>query len=291
VHPFQYIDAKSLNEAISLLAEHGPMARCLSGGTDILVHTRTGRFDLDLLIDIKAIPEVAELQVSNEGLRIGAAIPCYRIYENEQIVAEYHGIVDAATLIGGIQIQSRATFGGNLCNASPSADGICPLIVHQTVAIVAGPNGTRQIPVGSFCTGPGINALESGEILVALQIPKPPRNSGSAYERFIPRNEMDIAVAGVASAVTLNDTGEQFLSGHIALAAVGPTPIYAEEASRFLSGKPANSDTMREAGALAARSASPITDMRGDADQRRHLVKVLTERTLTKAIKRAQEAK
>ena len=290
MHPFRYVAAKSVAEVVSVLSEHGSAARCLAGGTDLLTHTRTGRYELDVLVDIKDIPQAMEVQSTGQGLRIGAAVPCYRLYEDPQIAAQYPGLIDAAALIGGIQIQSRASFGGNLCNASPSADGICPLIVHQATAVIAGPNGTRTVPVEEFCTGPGTTILERGEFLMALELPRPPARFGAAYQRFIPRNEMDIAVAGVASAVVLDGSGERFQSARIALAAVGPTPILAGEAGSYLAGKPVTEEVVRAAMELAMQSARPITDMRGTREQRRHLAGVLTGRTLNKAIQRAQEA-
>ena len=290
MHPFRYVAAKSVAEVVSVLSEHGPAARCLAGGTDILTHARTGRYDLDVLVDIKAIPEVVEVRVTGQSLHVGAAVPCYRLYEDPQIVAQYPGLIDAASLIGGIQIQSRASFGGNLCNASPSADGIGPLIVHRATAVIAGPQGTRSVPVEEFCTGPGSNVLGRSEFLVSLELPRPPSHFGAAYQRFIPRNEMDIAVAGAASAVVLDGSGERFQSARIALAAVGPTPILAKEAGDYLAGKPVTHEVIRAAAELAMQAAKPITDMRGAREQRRHLIGVLTGRTLNKAIERAQEA-
>ena len=290
MHPFRYVNAKSVEEAVSVLTEYGPTARCLAGGTDILVQTRGGRFDLDAIVDIKSIPEAMELRLDANGLHIGAGVPCYRIYEDSEISKAYPGIIDAASLIGGIQIQSRATLGGNLCNASPSGDSICPLIVHGTVANIAGPNGPRQVPAAEFCTGPGRSVLERGELLVSLDLPRPPAHFGAAYLRFIPRNEMDIAVAGVASAVTLDPSGQRIESARIALAAVGPTPLSAKEAGESLAGKAPTEEAIKEAASLARQTARPIVDMRGTVEQRQQLAAVLTTRTLNIAIKRAQES-
>ena len=290
MHPFRYVNAKAVDEAVAVLAEYGDKARPLAGGTDVLVQTRGGRFDLDAVVDIKNVPEVMELHMDGKGLHIGAAVPCYRIYENPEISKAYPGIIDAASLIGGIQIQSRASLGGNLCNASPSADGIGPLIVHSAVANIAGPKGTRQVPVVEFCTGPGRSVLGHGELLVSLDIPKPPAHFGAAYLRFIPRNEMDIAVVGVGSSVVLDSSGKNIQSALIALAAVGPTPIFAKEASELLAGKPATEESIEAAAEAAKAATTPITDMRGTVDQRKHLTAVLTKRTLRIAIQRAQES-
>ncbi len=287
MHPFQYYPATNLTEAISLLSRYGERARVLAGGTDLLVQLRGERFELDAVVDVKQVPEIMELSL-NGGLTIGAAVPCYQVYEDEAIAKAFPGIIDAVSLIGGIQVQTRASLGGNLCNATPSADGIGPLIVYSAVATITGVDGTRTVPVEDFCTGPGRNVLNTGELLLNMQIEAPPAHFGAAYQRFIPRNEMDIAVAGAASAVTLDAKGERIESGRIALAAVGPTPIFAKRASDSLAGQPATAETFEKAGEIAATETSPITDMRGTIVQRKHLVGVLTRRTLAVATERAR---
>ncbi len=286
LHPFRYVAARTVDEAVAVLAEHGSRAKPLAGGTDILVQLRGERFEIDVIVDVKSIPELSALSL-NGGLVIGAAAPCCRIYEDSSVSAAYPGIIDAASLIGGIQIQSRASLGGNLCNASPSADGVCPLIAHSGVARIAGPGGERLLPVEEFCTGPGRSALQDGELLTAIELPAPARGFGAAYQRFTPRNEMDIAVAGVASAITLDESGS-IASARIALAAVGPTPILARRASAFLAGKAATVETFAEAGEIASTEASPLEDMRGTPMQRLQLVRTLTRRTLGAALERAK---
>lgn len=288
MHPFRYVAAQSVDEVVSVLAEHGDRARPLAGGTDVLVQTRGGRFDLDAIVDIKGVPETTDLRLGANGLAMGAAVPCYQLYESPAIAAAYPGIIDAATLIGGIQIQSRASLGGNLCNATPSADGICPLIVHSAQANIAGPNGRRSVAVEDFCVGPGRTVLAANEFLVSLDLPATAPGFGAAYQRFIPRNEMDIAVAGVASAITLNAAGDTIESARIALAAVGPTPILASAAGDALVGKAPTDEAFAEAAELASAAASPINDMRGDIEFRKTLVRVLTRRTLTTALERAR---
>jgi carbon-monoxide dehydrogenase medium subunit len=260
----------------------------MAGGTDLLVKARANVWELDAVVDIKNIPELMTLSVNGDGLSIGASVPCYQVYENSDIAAEYPGIVDGASIIGGIQIQSRAGLGGNLCNAAPSGDGICPLIVHSAVAKITGSNGSREVAVEDFCTGPSQTVLESGELLVSIEVPKPAANSGAAYTRFIPRNEMDIAVAGVGVYVVLDGSGQNFVSARIALASVGPTPILATEAGDSLAGKPVNDESIAAAAALAKDAATPITDMRGTVDQRKQLVEVLTGRMINQAVERAR---
>ena len=220
MHPFNYVAPVTVKEAIDILEKHGDSARPLADGTDLLVQARGNKWDLDAVVDVKKIPEAMQLDVSNNGLTIGAGVPCYQIYDHEKIKSDYPGIVDGAFIIGGIQIQSRAAIGGNLCNAAPSGDAICPLIVYDATANIAGPSGNRDVSVEDFCVGPGKTVLKKGELLVSISVPKPPSGFGAAYERFIPRNEMDIAVAAVAVSVILDNSGTNFESVRIALASV-----------------------------------------------------------------------
>ena len=286
---FDFVAAKSIDEAVSILNEHGDRARIIAGGTDILVMMRAGRRLADVVIDVKDIPELSNMSYSaGGGLNLGAAVPCYRIYQDAAISGAYPGLIDSATLIGGIQIQGRATIGGNLCNAAPSGDSIPAVIALGGVLNIAGPGGTRQMAAEDFCTAPGQNALQKGEMLVSVDFPAPSANSGANYQRFIPRNEMDIAVAGVGSSVVLDGSGQNFVSGRVALASVAPTPVFSKAAGDSLAGKPVNDETIRAASELAMADAKPITDMRGTIRQRIHLIGVLTRRTLNIAVERAK---
>ena len=285
----EYTTPNTIDEAVQAMASAGDRARALAGGTDLLVQLRGGRRSADLVVDVKNIPELNQISYdSQNGLTIGAAAPCHQIYANADVAANYPGLVDSASLIGSIQIQGRASLGGNLCNSAPSADAIPPMIALGGVANVIGPNGTRQVAVEDFCTGPGRNVLEPGEILVSINIPAPAPNSGANYLRFIPRNEMDIAVAGVGSAVVLDGTGQNFVSARIALASVAPIPVFCKAAGDSLAGKAVSEEAIEEAARLAMEDAVPITDMRGTIRQRIHLVGVLTRRTLNNAIRRAR---
>jgi len=285
---FEYAAAATVEEAVSLLAARGDSARVLAGGTDILVQLREGLRSVDLLVDIKKIPDLTVLEYSPEtGLKLGAATPCYRIYGDERLRTAYAALCDATRIIGGWQVQSRASVGGNLCNSSPAADSIPALIVHSATCQIAGPGGVRELPVEQFCTGPGRNALERGEFLVSLAFPAPLPRSGAHYLRHIPRNEMDIAVAGAGAWLALDESG-RIAAARVALSAVAPTPKFAAEASDHLVGKAPTNEVFREAAELAKKVASPITDMRGPAEYRIHLAGVLVHRALTKAAERAQ---
>lgn len=290
---FDYVRAQSAEQAAALLAEAGDRARVLAGGTDLLVQMKEGRRKVALVVDVKFIPELNELCYDPvEGLWIGAAVPCYRIYGNAAVAHAYPGLIDAVSLIGGVQIQGRATLGGNLCNASPAADSIPALIVHSAVAHIAGPQGRRTVPVEAFCTGPGRTVLGPGELLVALHLPPPQPGFGAAYLRFTPRNEMDIAVVGAGAALQLDARGETIVAARVALGAVAPTPLYVAEAARALVGRPVSAAeaAFAEAGEMARAAARPIDDMRGTAAQRRHLSAVLARRALRNALARSQES-
>jgi len=284
VNDFEYAAATTVDEAVSLLAARGERAKVLAGGTDIIVQLRENLRHADLVVDVKKIAELMECRFEpGKGLCLGAAVPCYRLYGDAAICQAYPALVDAARIIGGWQIQSRASIGGNLCNSSPAADSIPALIALDAQCDIAGPGGRRRVPVLEFCTGPGRNLLERGEILVAIEFPPPAERASSAYERFIPRNEMDIAVVGVASWVRLNAAKDKIEAARIALGAVGPTPLYAQAASDWLAGQPNTAATYQQAGELAKQIARPISDKRGPAEYREHLVGVLVGRTLAKA--------
>ncbi|MCH8894009.1 MAG: xanthine dehydrogenase family protein subunit M [Chloroflexi bacterium] len=286
---FDFVSPISIEEAVKTLASHGDKARIMAGGTDMLVQMRAGRRTAPLVVDIKGIPELNVLSYdSAKGLTLGAAVPCYKIYQDKTVAAAYPGLIDAAYLIGGIQIQGRATIGGNICNAAPSGDAIPAVIALSGVCNIAGPNGTREMPCEEFCTAPGRNALENGEILVSISMPVPQANSGANYLRFIPRNEMDIAVAGVGVSVVLDGSGQNFVSARISLASVAPTPVFAKEAGDSLAGKPVSEEAVQQASELAQAASKPINDMRGTIRQRTHLIGVLTRRSLNKAIERAR---
>ncbi len=290
MQPFTYAAPTSIGETITMLQQNGEQARVLAGGTDLLVQLKENRRQAALVIDVKRIPELNTLSYSaRDGLRIGAAVSCQRICAEPTIRQAYPGLIDAVSLIGGVQIQGRASLGGNLGNASPAADSIPALIVPHAVCEVEGPAGQRDIPAEAFCIGPGRNALQPGELLVSIRMPPPPPHFGAAYLRFIPRNEMDIAVTGAGVSVVLNETGDTILSVRVALGAVAPTPLLVKEASMTLAGQPVTPDVIEQAARIAQRAAQPITDMRGTAAQRRHLAYVLTRRALEQAIARAQQ--
>lgn len=286
---FEYVAPATIEEAVGLMSEKGVRARALAGGTDILIQLRALQHVVDRLVDVKNIAEMQELTCSDkDGLKVGAAVACHRIYEHPDVQRLYPGLIDCSSLIGGIQIQGRASIGGNLCNSTPSGDSIPAQIALSGTCEIVGPNGRRSVPVEDFCTGPRRNVLEEGELLVSVHFPAPQANSGTHFLRFIPRNEMDIAVANSAATVVLDESKQKIVSARIALGSVAPVVVMATEAMSFLEGKDATEETCAAAGEKAKGAATPISDMRGTIKQRTHLVGVLTKRALIKAISRAR---
>jgi len=285
---FDYEAPATIDQTITLMSKTSGHSLILAGGTDLLVQLRSSNKDVDLVIDVKGIPELNQVNYDEvSGLVIGAAAPCSLIYESEPILENFPAIIDAATIIGGKAIQNRASFGGNLCNASPSGDAIGAMMSLGAICNVVGLKGARNIPIEEFCIAPGKNVLAKGEILISIRIPSPRPNSGSNYLRFTPRAEMDIAVAGVGASIELDSDLNRILSARIALVAVAPTPVLATEASESLIGQKPSRSIFEKAASVAKETISPITDVRGSAAQRKHLIGVLTRRCLDIAVNRA----
>ncbi len=283
----KYARAESVEEAVNLLQAGGDGARPLAGGTDVIVQARERTRDIDLFVDIKHIPELIGIEYSDAaGLTIGAATPCYQIYGDAVVQERYPILVDSTSLIGGTAIQGRASLGGNLCNSSPAADAIPSLIVLEGQVQIAGPSGRRSVAVEDFCTAPGRNVLERGEFVVSLSFPAPAEGSGARFLRFIPRNEMDIAVTNAATQLRFNGDGSVAWA-RVSVGAVAPTPLLVSDAADALVGRPLSEDSIAAAAAASRSAANPIDDMRGSIRQRVHLAGVLTERTIRQAAERA----
>jgi carbon-monoxide dehydrogenase medium subunit len=267
-----------------------PLARVIAGGTDLLVQFRAGVRQPTAFVDVKRIPELIGISIDAGGLRLGAATSAAVIGEHGEMGRLWPGLVEAVRLIGSPQIQGRGTVGGNLCNASPAADTTCALIVNRAECVIAGPRGERVVPVESFCTGPGTTVMTDGELLVAIRVPRPAPHTADAYLRLIPRSEMDIAVAGAAVSVTL-DQHRVCTAARVALGAVAPTAILAPEAAMALVGSRLDAAALGRAAAAASAAAQPINDKRGTVAYRRTVAGVLTRRAAAMAAARAGESR
>lgn len=290
---FAYVAPASLAQLLAELAEcqaRGDRAQVLAGGTDLLVQLRGADRAPRLLVDVKKLPETNALEIGPDETYIGAAIPGAVLTENRTLAARFPGLLEAMDLIGSTQIQGRASLGGNLCNASPAGDTIPALIANAAVCVIAGPRGPRELPVEQFVTGVGTCALEPGEILLGFTLRTPAPGTGDAYLRFIPRTEMDIAVAGAGVSITVDAAGT-CTAARVGIGAVAPTPLLVPAAAEALRGSQLDADALAAAGRACSEAAAPINDKRGTVDYRRKVVAVLCRRAAAIAAQRAKETR
>lgn len=277
----------SVEECLKLLADRAPDTRLLAGGTDLLPQLKNGLTKPARVIDLSGVSRLRTVESANgRGLRLGATVTARTIELDPVIRSGYPALAESGALIGSVQIRNLATVGGNLCNAAPSADMAPPLVALDAEAVVASASGERRVPLASFFAGVRRTVLAPDELLVEIVVPVPGPRSGGSYLRHTPRRELDIAVVGVAAQLTLADG--TCSRARIALAAVAPTPVRATAAERALEGQTVTMEGIARAADLAVEAARPISDQRGSADFRRHLVRVLTRRALTTALARAR---
>lgn len=282
---FELALPESLDDCLRLLAQRGPETKLLAGGTDLLPQMKNGVVIPKRVIDLSGVARVKILECDAKGLRIGSAVPARQVEQDTRVRDTYTAVAESAALLGSVQVRNLASVGGNICNAAPSADMAPPLIAMEAQAVIAGPKGERRVPLSDFFTGVRKTVVGPDELLVEIFVPAPGPHSGGCYIRHTPRRELDIAVVGVSSQVTI--ANGVCAKARIALAAVAPTPVRATAAEAALEGKPLTPELIERAADLAGQAAKPISDQRGSADFRRHLVRVLTRRTLTTALARA----
>jgi CO/xanthine dehydrogenase FAD-binding subunit len=283
----RYEAPETLQAAVALLAGATGTARILAGGTDVIVQMETELIEPTLLVDIKKIKETREIASENGGFRVGAAVPGMEIVEHAAFCKAWPGVVDGVKLIGSMQIKARASMGGNLCNGSPAADSVPPLIAAGAIARIIGPNGVREVPVETIPTGPGKTSLAKGEIVVSFFLPARPPRSGDAYQRFTPRTEMDIAVVGVGINLTL-DAGGTCTAARVALGAVAPTVLLVKDAADALIGTRLDDAALERLAKAASAACRPIDDKRGTKEYRVKVAGVLARRTAEQALERVR---
>ena len=275
----EHFAPQSLKEAISLLREHGDKAEVIAGGTDLLMRMKRGDALPDFFISIEGIQELDYINCDDkDGLRIGARTPIRSIANSSLIRERCNIIADAAGRLGTPTIRRKATIGGNLCNAAPSADMAPSLIVLGAQLQINGSDGQKSMPVEDFFTGPGQTRLSSNEILQEIQVPKPLPNSAAIYLKQTRSQGADLAIVGVAASVIMD--GEVIKDVKIALGAVAPTPIRAKKAEEILKGKKPDDKILEACGEAASLESSPIDDIRSSAAYRKKLVKVLVKRAI-----------
>ena len=276
----------TVESAVSILADAAIPAYVLAGGTDLIIQTRASKDAERLVVDVKKIPGMCDATINAGALELGPSMPCAAFTARDDIKAVFPGLVEAAYLIGSTQVQGRCSIGGNLCNASPAADTIPALIANGAQCVIQGPGGERTVAVEDFVTGVGQNCMERGELLKSIRLPAPAARTADAYLRFIPRTEMDIAVAGAGVSVTLDESGV-CTAARVAIGAVAPTAILVPAAAQALVGSSLDDAALAAAAAAASEASSPITDRRGTVEFRRHVVGVLVKRAASIAADRA----
>jgi CO/xanthine dehydrogenase FAD-binding subunit len=283
--PFEIFQPTSVLEASRIQKENGPGGYFLAGGTDLVIAIKEKGFRPRYLIDLKRIDSLSGIREDSSGtIRIGALTTAREVETSSAIRRRYPFLAQSAAEIGSIQIRNRATIGGNMANATPSADTAPALLVLKTVAKVAGPDGEREVALEDFFVGPGKTVLQPGEILTELVIPPAAGTVRGEYIKFSPRETMDLAYVGVAVALILEGTERRCIEARIALGAVAPVPLRAHQAEAALSGQIITKEIAERAGAIAATECQPISDVRSSAQYRREMVRVNTTRAIRNAL-------
>ena len=282
----QYAQPKTASEAAKLLAAESGVTRVLAGGTDVLVQLKAGMIEPALIVDIKAIAGVRAITAEAGGFRVGAAVSGAELGDHAALCAMYPGVTEAAQLIGSKQVQGRCSMVGNLCNGSPAADAVPALIAAGATVRIEGPSGSRDVPVEQIPVSPGKTSLAKGEIITSLLLPARAPRSSDAYLRFIPRTEMDIAVASAGVSLTLDASGA-ITAARVALGAVAPTVLLVEAAARAIIGTKLDDAAQAALEKAASAAAKPIDDKRGTIEFRVKVVGVLARRAAVIAYERA----
>lgn len=288
MQPFDYFSPTTISEATRIFADYNGEARALAGGTDLLIRVKRNQGHPRAVVNLKHIPGLRDISLNGE-LRLGALVTLNDLIRSPIIRAHFPVLAYTASKMAGVQVRTLATVGGNLCNASPAADTAPPLIALNARVVVIGTHGERVIPLDEFFTGVGKSALAPDEILREILVPCD-ASVRASYTKLEHREAMDIAIAGVAVAVKIQNS--EFRSQkpeakspkcadiQIVLGAVAPTPMRAKLAEAILRGKELTEERIREAARVAASEAKPIDDVRSSAWYRREMIEVLTRRQL-----------
>jgi len=283
---FTYHRPARLEEALELLAGR-PGARVLAGGTDLLIQIKTGEVKPEALVQVLDVPELSLLETAG-GLAVGCAVPLYRLEEEPLLASRYTALHEAVRALASVQVRTMATLGGNLCNASPSADTCGPLIVLgaeiELAGLARGRAAHRRVPLSGFFTGPGSTVLKPGELAVALHVPEPPASSGSA---FIKLGRVTLDMAKVSASAYVERAGASLRTVRLAIGGAAPTPVRAAAVEKSLTGAAFSRPAVEKAVAHVQESISPIDDIRSTAEYRRLMAPVLLRDAILTAWRRA----
>ncbi len=278
---FAYFRPESFSEALTLLDRHRGKIRPYAGGTDLFIAMKEKGAAWENVVDLKAIPEADFIRRADGCIEIGALAKVRAVETSPLIRKEIPFLAAAAGTIGSVQVRNRATIGGNLCNAAPSADLAPALLCLGAKGEIIDPSGSKEIPLEEFFLGPGKTVLGESALLKKIVVPLLPPNSAGIYYKESPRRAMDLAVAGIACLLTLDESRKKCSACRIALGAVAPTPIRARKAEETLSGGIMTEQGIAAAAEAAAAETRPISDVRGTAGFRREMVRVFVKRGLT----------
>ncbi len=283
---FTYAAPESVDEAITLLGQYGGKAKLMAGGTDLINFIKTKAIQPEVVIDIKGIPDMEQLEYDpKKGLTIGALTKLIDIEKSPVVKKEYPALAEAVHLIASTQIRNKGTLVGNVCNASPSADSVPALFVLDAKLTVKGANGERVIPIGEFYQGFKKLALAEDEIVTGIVIPPMPDNSRAAYKAHTVRKAMDLAIVGVAANLTIDEAGI-CREAKVALGAVAVSCVRAPKAEAVLVGQKITPELAAKAGEEAMKDCRPISDVRASAEYRHDMVRVFTKRAVLAALDR-----
>ncbi|HEV8167938.1 MAG TPA: xanthine dehydrogenase family protein subunit M [Pyrinomonadaceae bacterium] len=283
---FEYYSPRTLDEAVALLQKLGPDAKLLSGGQSLIPMMKLRLLSPEYIVDINRIPNLDYITESDGHLKIGALAREHELESSDVVKQKFPILADTAKVIADPLVRSQATICGNLAHGDPANDHPATMLALGVTVVATGPNGQREIAIEDFFPGLFTTALEPEEILTEIRVPTPPPRSGGAYLK-LERKVGDYATAGVAVQITLDESGACKRAG-IGLTNVGMTPIKARQAESFLNGKQLDDATIEQAAELAASESQPMDDIRGSADYKRDLVRVLTARALATALNRAK---
>ena len=281
---FEYFAPETLDEAVSLLNEHGSEAVVLAGGQSLIPLMKLQLAAPEYVVDINRIPGLADISEENDFLRIGSLTREADLDRSEIVRAKYPILQDTTSVIADPLVRNMATVGGNLAHGDPANDHPATMLALGAQVVAVGAAGQRVISVSDFFEGPLMTTLNQGEILTEIRIPTPPQGSGGAYLK-LERKVGDYAIAGVAAVITAADGVCQ--QAGIGLTNAGPIPIKAGTAEAFLVGKRLDDETIREAARLASQEAQPSADLRGSEEYKRDMVRVIAGRALRLALERA----
>ncbi len=291
IKDFNYLVPKTVKEALAWLAQHGDEAKVIAGGQSLLVLMKQGLIAPQYLIDIKGIAALDYIKFDEKkGLKVGS-LTSHRAIESSPVVRKEFGVLAQMEQgLASIQIRNCGTIGGNLCHADPAGDPAPPLIALRANARIAGPHGERSLPLEEFFRDYYETALQTDEILAAIQVPKPAPRTGTAYTKFA-LMAGDHPIVGVAVSLTLGARDGVCDDARIVLGAVAPVPMRAQRAEKVLAGKVINDEVIEEAARIAAEESRPTSDVHGSEEYRKELVRVLVKRVAKEAIERAERAR